>query len=130
MGRFIKLTIACVCCSVAQAEAFTEDEALVTVSQPELDRARRYLYYAALPTVEELREFHPIFSVPPGAVEPEPEPDGPLPPIPESVAAAIDSAGLGDDAGAPLDFWRVCIEMHATVLSEHAALVTTQAIHP
>ena len=105
---------------VAQA-AFTEDEGLVTVSKPELDRARRYLYYAALPTVEELREFHPIFSVP-RAVEPEPEPDELLPPIPKSIAAAIDSAGLGDDADATLDLWRVCIAMHATVLSEHVAL--------
>jgi hypothetical protein len=99
-------------------------------SDTELGRARRHLYYAALPTIDELRAFHPLLMVPEPEPEPEPSAAGTTsPPIPAAVRDAIRDCGLelGDDDSAAAvaameDYWCAIVAMHRTVLSEHRAL--------
>ena len=100
-----------------RTESFTRDEGLVTRSDEEAERARRQLYYSALPTLEELKTFHPIFLVPEDC-----PPEAELPPIPAAVHTAVAGAGLAADSTAAEGYWRAVVAMRGTVLSEFEAL--------
>ncbi len=119
-----------------------ESEALVAAilandgneSQADLtfDRVRRQLYYAALPTLEELRNFHPLFMV--SELEPEPEQpalvQGVSQRVPPAVRAAVELAlndGTADIDAAATDsaaaeYWSTVVSMHRAVVSEFHSL--------
>ena len=101
-----------------------------------LDQARRQLYYAALPTVEELHKSHPLFMV--SDLEPELEQPASvqaakrsvLPPIPPAVRTAVARCGLALVAGpadigaaeAVTEYWSAVVSMHQAVVSEYYTL--------
>lgn len=120
----------------AEVDAMLAHDCKEWCAGPRFDRARRQLYYAALPTVEELRGFHPLFMV----VDLEPEPEQPAqsskrgasPPIPSAVHLAVGNCGLELGEGtvtaaaaaqaAAEDYWSAIMLMHSTVLSEYRSL--------
>lgn len=100
----------------------------------EFDQARRQIYYAALPTLEELRKTHPLFMVP--DIEPEPEQPPPLQLLkraassvmPAAVRAAVANCGLsvgeGTAESVAVEYWSAIVSMHQTVASEYHSLCT------
>ena len=96
----------------------------------EFDQARRQMYYAALPTLEELRKTHPLFMVPdivPALEQPTPLQLVENPPImPPAVHAAVVNCGLsvgeGTAESAAVEYWSAIVSMHQTVASEYRSL--------
>ena len=106
------------------------------------DQARRQLYYAALPTMEELRQSHPLFMV--SDLEPEPEQPASVqapnhqhsvpPPVPAAVRTAIASCGLalgegpaataatGAAEAVAAEYWSAVVSMRQAVVSEYCTL--------
>eukprot|EP01043_Picozoa_sp_COSAG02_P035915 COSAG02_NODE_2601_length_8448_cov_37.777339_6_plen_311_part_00 len=96
-------------------------------------QARRQLYYAALPTLKELRSFHPLFMV----SDPEPEPEqtivvqrGVSQRVPPAVRAAVELAfgegtanvDVAATDSAAEEYWSTVVSMHRVVVSEFQSL--------
>ena len=122
-----------------QAGLLANDSKRQSPTELTFDQARRQLYYAALPTMEELRQSHPLFMV--SDLEPEPEQPASVqapnhqhsvpPPVPAAVRTAIASCGLalgegpaatGAAEAVAAEYWSAVVSMRQAVVSEYCTL--------